>query len=75
MSNVGLPELIAHSSEEYVRIAIELANDIDRLKRLRAELRQRVVVSPLNDPKQLMRDIEVFFRDAWRTFTASSPPG
>jgi predicted O-linked N-acetylglucosamine transferase (SPINDLY family) len=75
LSNVGLPELIAHSSEEYVRIAIELANDIDRLKRLRAELRQRVVVSPLNDPKQLMRDIEVFFRDAWRTFTASSPPG
>ena len=31
LSNVGLPELVARSEEEYVRIAVELANDLPRL--------------------------------------------
>jgi predicted O-linked N-acetylglucosamine transferase (SPINDLY family) len=75
LSNVGLAELIAKTPEEYVRVAVELANNLDRLKQLRGELRQRMLASPLKDPKQLTRDIEAFFRDAWRTFTASSPPG
>ncbi|MGD0463665.1 MAG: tetratricopeptide repeat protein [Tepidisphaeraceae bacterium] len=75
LSNAGLPELIARTPQEYVRLAVELANNLDRLKQLRAELRPRLLASPLKDPQQLTRDIEAFFRDAWRTFTASSPPG
>jgi predicted O-linked N-acetylglucosamine transferase (SPINDLY family) len=72
LSNVGLTELIAQTSGEYVRLAVELAKDLDRLKQLRAELRQRMLASPLKDPKQLTRDLEAFFRDAWRAFTAAS---
>jgi protein O-GlcNAc transferase len=72
LSNMSLPELIARTPDEYVRIAVELANDSNRLKTYRAELRGRMLASPLKDPKQLMRDIETFFGDAWHTFTTSS---
>ena len=41
LSNVGLPELIAQTPEQYVELALELAADLDRLSELRAELRQR----------------------------------
>ena len=34
LSNLGLPELIASNPEEYVRIAIELAQDLSRLSEL-----------------------------------------
>ncbi len=74
LSNVGLPDLIAKTPEDYVRLAVELANNLDRLKQLRAELRPRLLASPLKDPKQLTRNIEAFYRDAWKSFL-SSPPG
>jgi predicted O-linked N-acetylglucosamine transferase (SPINDLY family) len=47
LSNVGLPELVAHSEEDYVRIAGELANNLPRLSNLHSTLRQRMENSPL----------------------------
>jgi predicted O-linked N-acetylglucosamine transferase (SPINDLY family) len=70
LSNVGLPELIATTAEAYERIAVELANDLDRLKRLRAELRPRLQRSPMMDGKQLTRDIEAAYRETWRKYCA-----
>jgi protein O-GlcNAc transferase len=70
LSNVGLSELIAQSRDEYVGLAVGLANDFDRLKRLRAELRARLVDSPMMDGAQLTQDIEAAYRDAWREYCA-----
>jgi protein O-GlcNAc transferase len=70
LSNVGLPELIAETSETYLLLAVELANDVDRLKRLRAELRTRLMKSPMMDGRQLTRDIESVYRNAWREYCA-----
>jgi predicted O-linked N-acetylglucosamine transferase (SPINDLY family) len=70
LSNVGLPELIAETSDEYLRIAAGLAGDWDQLKRLRGELRGRLEGSPMMDGKQLTRDIEAAYRDGWRKFCA-----
>ena len=33
LSNLGLPELVAQNPEQYVRIAVELAHDLSRLRR------------------------------------------
>src|SRR5262249_40223898 len=41
LSNVGLPELVAHSPEEYVRKAAALAADLPWLTAVRAGLRSR----------------------------------
>jgi predicted O-linked N-acetylglucosamine transferase (SPINDLY family) len=70
LSNVGLAELIAQTPEQYLQLAVDLANDLDRLKRLRAELRPRLVESPMMDGPQLTRGIESVYRNAWRQYCA-----
>lgn len=47
LTHAGLPELIAHSPEEYVTIASDLANDRARLLKYHASLRDRLLTSAL----------------------------
>jgi predicted O-linked N-acetylglucosamine transferase (SPINDLY family) len=74
LSNVGLPELIARTPEEYVAIAAGLASDRPRLSALRAGLRARIEVSPLRDRRQFAADIESAFRAMWQHRCARSGP-
>ncbi len=66
LSNLGLPELVAHDAEQYVRIAEGLANDLPRLSNLRATLRQRMQDSPLMDAPRFARNVEAAYREMWR---------
>jgi hypothetical protein len=66
LSNAGLPELVARSPEEYVRIARDLAADLPRLADLRAGLRSRLLRSPLTDAPRFARNVEAAFRGMWR---------
>jgi predicted O-linked N-acetylglucosamine transferase (SPINDLY family) len=68
LNNVGLGELVAQSADDYVRIAVELANDRNRLAELRGGLRQRMIASPLMDGKRFARDVEAAYREMWRQF-------
>jgi predicted O-linked N-acetylglucosamine transferase (SPINDLY family) len=68
--NLGLPELIAPSPEQYVRIAAELANDLPRLANLRATLRDRMQASPLMDAPRFARNIEAAYREMWQRWCA-----
>lgn len=51
LTNVGLPELITHDDDAYVKVAADLARDTTRLVALRTGLRDRMRASPLCDPK------------------------
>ena len=68
LANVGLENLIAHSSEEYIEIAVQLATDRDRLAQLRAELRPRMAASVLLDFKGFTRNLEQVYRQMWRAW-------
>jgi len=68
LSNLGLPELVAGSQEQYVRIATELAGDVPRRAHLRATLRQRLEQSPLMDAPRFARTIEAAYRQMWRAW-------
>ncbi|MBM3646942.1 MAG: glycosyltransferase [Alphaproteobacteria bacterium] len=59
----GCSDLVAHSFEQYVRIASDLASDGDRLKRLRRLLRQRSVDCGLGDSWSFSRKLERSYRD------------
>ena len=59
---VRLNELAGETEEAYIRLATALANDSDRLARLRRETRQRLIASPLCDAIRLTRAIEQAFR-------------
>ena len=71
LSNLGLPELIAHTPEQYVNIAVRMAGDLARLAALRAELRPRMQASPLCDGQQYAADVEAAFRRMWHTWCNS----
>jgi protein O-GlcNAc transferase len=71
LSNIGVPELVASSEEQYVGIAIELAKDTRRLTDLRLTLRQRMQRSPLMDAPKFTRSIEAAYRRMWHTWCAT----
>jgi predicted O-linked N-acetylglucosamine transferase (SPINDLY family) len=64
--NLGLGELVAQTSEDYVRIAAELAADFARLAALRGALRDRMERSPLMDARRFAGQLESAYRCAWR---------
>jgi predicted O-linked N-acetylglucosamine transferase (SPINDLY family) len=73
LNNIGLPELVANSPEEYVRLAVELAGDPPRLSHLRSTLRQRMEGSPLMDAPRFARDMETAYRSMWQRWCAQPP--
>src|SRR5271170_2447549 len=72
LSNIGVPELIAETPEEYVNIATKLAGDLPRLAELRRTLRGRMEASPLMDAKRFARNIEAAYREMWRKWCAKT---
>ncbi|HVY30255.1 MAG TPA: tetratricopeptide repeat protein [Polyangiaceae bacterium] len=70
-NNLKLSDWVAHTADEFVRIAGYFAADPARLAGLRTELRQRLQQSPLMDAARFTRDLEGAYRTAWRTFCAA----
>jgi predicted O-linked N-acetylglucosamine transferase (SPINDLY family) len=70
LNNLGLPELVAFSKDDYVRIAAELAGDLPRLAELRRTLRSRMEASVLMDASRFARNIEAAYRAMWRHWCA-----
>ena len=66
LTALGLTQFIAQSAEDYVAIAADWASRLDRLARLRDELRGRMQASPLCDGKSFTRALEQTYRDLWR---------
>ncbi|MCC6206744.1 MAG: tetratricopeptide repeat protein, partial [Gammaproteobacteria bacterium] len=71
LTSVGLEELVARDSADYVRIATGLARDTERLDRLRREIPARFDASPLRDEAAFTRDLEAAWRDMWRRWCQS----
>lgn len=65
MNSVGLPEFVAETPADYVRIAQHWAAHIDELATVRAELRANMQVSPLMDGVRVTRDLEKKLRQVW----------
>jgi len=65
LANVGLADLIAQDIEGYVQRALALANDRERLTRLRSTLRTTMSASPLLDFAGFTRNLEAAYRKMW----------
>jgi predicted O-linked N-acetylglucosamine transferase (SPINDLY family) len=70
LTNIGLPDLVALSEEDYVRIAVRLASDLPRLDELRATLRSRMEASALMDASRFVRQVEAAYRAMWQEWCA-----
>lgn len=67
LTSSGLPELVAATSQQYRDIAVALANDLPRLRRLRNALRGRVAASPLADATAFTRRFEGALQSMWHS--------
>ncbi|MCX8496159.1 MAG: hypothetical protein ORN51_08260, partial [Akkermansiaceae bacterium] len=65
LTNVELPELVAESEDEYVRIAVELACDVERLVNYRLNIRDKMLGSKLLDAPSFAREVESVLRQVW----------
>lgn len=76
LTAVGLPDLIADSVDDYVRIAVQLARDRVRLARLHRELRDRMAASPLGDARAHAGALGDALRRMWHDWcrTRQIPP-
>lgn len=70
LMHAGLPDWIATTPDDFVHIAREQTRDLDRLARVRAELRARLMDSPLMDAGRFARGMESVYRAMWRTWCA-----
>ena len=70
LCNLDLRPLAAIDDESFVAIATELARDLPRLARLRAELRPRMEASPLMDGERFTRNLEAAWRRMWEAWCA-----
>jgi len=66
--NLGLPELVATTADDFVAKAVALCRDLDHLGELRAGLRSRMETSPLMDAPRFARNLEAAYRDMWRAW-------
>lgn len=71
LTNLQLTELAAHDEAGFVAIARKLPDDRDRLRMLRFELRQRMLQSPLTNPRRFTDNLEMAYRQMWRRWCAN----
>ncbi len=65
LNRAGLSELVAQNEEEFVRLAVDLAQDPERMTMYRKTLRQRLEDSPLCDHKGFTASLEATYRKMW----------
>ncbi len=70
LGNLGLSDLVADSVAGYVRIAIALADDRNRLRELRVSLRSRMRSSPHMNAARFTQHLEAAYRQMWRAYCA-----
>jgi predicted O-linked N-acetylglucosamine transferase (SPINDLY family) len=74
MQAVGMPELIAHTLEDYEALAIELGKNPHKLKDLRAKLARNKSTWPLFDTARFRRNIEAGYATMWERYRRGEPP-
>ncbi|MCC5834448.1 MAG: hypothetical protein JJU20_06930 [Opitutales bacterium] len=66
MRRLGLEDWVAATVEDYIRIGVEKASDLQALAALRQNLRQRFIESPLGDPEVFAKVLAEAFHSIWQ---------
>jgi predicted O-linked N-acetylglucosamine transferase (SPINDLY family) len=71
---VNLPELITHSREEYESLAIELASQPEKLKRIKDKLAANLSTAPLYDTKLFTKNLESAYTQMYERYHQGLEP-
>lgn len=75
LSQIRLDELVAHTEQQYIDKAVQLAMDLPRLEKLRRGLREVMRDSSLCDEKKFMPGLEEQYRIAWKEWCHNTETG
>ncbi|EGT53159.1 CBN-OGT-1 protein [Caenorhabditis brenneri] len=70
---LGVPELVAKTRQEYIRIATRLGNDADHLASMRAKVWMARTTSTLFNVKQYCHDMEDLLEQMWKRYECGLP--
>ena len=73
MSAIGLPELIAETRSDYEKMAVDLANDSEKLKLIRDKLAHNRLTASLFDTQSITRYIEDAYLAMYERFRSQKP--
>jgi predicted O-linked N-acetylglucosamine transferase (SPINDLY family) len=62
---VGLEDFVARNLEDYIRIALAKASDLNSLAAVRCAVRGRMLATPVGDPKRYANAVEEAYRSIW----------
>ncbi|KAM0939792.1 putative protein O-GlcNAc transferase [Dioscorea sansibarensis] len=74
LTKVGLDRLVAHTEDDYVRLAIQLASDIRALSELRMTLRELMLRSPVCNGAKFVHGLEATYRKLWHRYCEGDVP-
>jgi predicted O-linked N-acetylglucosamine transferase (SPINDLY family) len=74
LTAIGLPELITHTFDEYGTLAVALAQDPDRMRKIRQKLEHNRLTTPLFDTKLFTKNIENAYIQMYEQYHASLAP-
>jgi len=72
LTGAGLPEFVTHTADDYVQLAIDLAQDLPRLDALRQSLRARNIAASSTGAAELTKALENTFAEAWQRYCAGA---
>ena len=75
LSTMGLEELVARDKDDYVELAVNLANDIEKLEHLRAELRDKMASSSVCDGQRFADGFTKVMQQIWQVWCLSQNNG
>ena len=68
LSNIGISELVARDQGDFVKLAIKLAEETEKLENLRATLRQTMANSAVCDSKKFAEGFAGLMREIWQNW-------
>jgi predicted O-linked N-acetylglucosamine transferase (SPINDLY family) len=74
LHEMGMAELSADSSEDFVAKAVALANDSTRLANYRRQIRPALESAAFTDGAKFTRTLEAAYRTIWRRYAAGEDP-
>lgn len=72
MNNLGLPEWVGISEQEYIDKAVTFAQDTSKLSELRRSLRKRMEASPVMDELSFAKGVEEAYQNMWQKWIAEN---
>ena len=69
LNAIGLPELISHSEKEFENLALELANDKDKLEKIKIKLEKNKISKSLFNTEIYTKNIESSYRTIYDRYS------